>query len=361
MKINSTRHWVLLCLWTAASVGIGVVFDRAVVPSTAVGARPADGAASGASVSRDGPTPAEQLALLQAVAQSSLHSKEYAKAIAWAQRYVQSGGAESEVRPLLAQAYYRTGDFANAARELQWEIQAADRAGKPPGEEQLLRLQRCYAQLNDDNAYAWALEKLLTHYPKREYWIDLLDHIRKRPDFDQFPALDVDLLRLLTGTLVSASDYIAVARQGQRAGFPAAAKRVTDQGFATGALGKGAEGARHREVQRQLAVETLAQQRRISQREVELAAERAKDGTELFDLGFTHVTMGDFGKGLAMMEQGIRKGRLVNRQYARLRLGIAYLMAGQKAMAIETFKVVGGRHGAPDLARIWGIYARTTG
>jgi hypothetical protein len=339
---------------------MGVALDRAVVSTTVMAARPADASMSGVALPKDSQTPAEQLALLRAVAQEKLRRKEYAEAIAWAQRYVQSGGAESEVRPLLAQAYLQLGDFANAARELQWEVQTADRAGKPPGEDQLLQLQRCYAQLNDASAYAWALEKLLTHYPRREYWADLLDRTWKRPDFDQFPALDVDLLRLLTGALASASDYIAVALQAQRAGFPGTAKRVVDQGFAKGVLGKRTEGARHREMQRQLAVETLVQHRRISQREVELAAERAKEGTELFDLGFTHVALGDFGKGLAMMEQGVRKGRLVNRQYARLRLGIAYLMAGQKAKAIETFKAVGGRHGAPDLARIWGIYARTT-
>ena len=59
------------------------------------------------------------------------------------------------------------------------------------------------------------------------------------------------------------------------------------------------------------------------------------------------------------MEQGIRKGGLANRpQDAKLRLGIAYLMAGQKAKAIEAFNTVGGRHGAADLGRIWAIYAR---
>ena len=51
--------------------------------------------------------------------------------------------------------------------------------------------------------------------------------------------------------------------------------------------------------------------------------------------------------GLPLMEQAMRKGELANRpQDAKLRLGIAYLMAGQKAKAIETFNTVGGRHGA---------------
>jgi hypothetical protein len=71
------------------------------------------------------------------------------------------------------------------------------------------------------------------------------------------------------------------------------------------------------------------------------------------------VRLGDFSRGLQLMEQGIRKGGGLARkpQYARLHLAIAYLAAGRAAKAIETFKTVGGRHGAADLARIWLIYA----
>ena len=55
----------------------------------------------------------------------------------------------------------------------------------------------------------------------------------------------------------------------------------------------------------------------------------------------------------------MRKGGLDNRpQDAKLRLGVAYLLAGDKAKAIDTFKTVGGMHGAADLARLYGIYAR---
>ena len=82
----------------------------------------------------------------------------------------------------------------------------------------------------------------------------------------------------------------------------------------------------------------------------------------MFNLGYAHVTMGNFAKGLPLMEQGLRKGGLENKpQDARMRLGIAYLMAGQKAKAIETFKAVAGRHGAADLGRIWSLYARNPG
>jgi hypothetical protein len=144
-------------------------------------------------------------------------------------------------------------------------------------------LQSCYAQLNDANAYAWGLEKLVTYYPKREYWADLLERTQKRPDFGERLSLDVNRLRLLTGTLGGAAEFLAMAAQARQAGFPAEAKRVVDNGFANGVLGTGADAERHRQLQRQLAEETLAHQRRINQRDVEAAAEEAKDGIELFN------------------------------------------------------------------------------
>ena len=64
-----------------------------------------------------------------------------------------------------------------------------------------------------------------------------------------------------------------------------------------------------------------------------------RDGSGLFDLGFVHVTMGNHDRGLALMEKGLRKGRVAGRpQIARLRLGIAYLMAGRKADVILVLK-----------------------
>lgn len=302
---------------------------------------------------------ADDLAVLKAAAVAALQRKDHAAAIAAAQRYLKAGGSDADVRPLLVQAYHDAGDYANAARELQWEVQSAERAGRSPGEDRLLLLKDCYTRLNDANATAWALEKLVAWHPKRAYWADLLDRTEKRPDFGERLALDVNRLRLLTGTLTGTEQYLGMAAQAQRAGLPAEAKRVVDQGIARGLLGNGPQSAGHRQLQRQLADEVVAQQTRIDQRDVESAAQRASDGHELFNLGFAHATLGNYGKGLSMMEQALRKGGLENRpQDAKLRLGIAYLMSGQKAKAIETFDSVGGRHGAADLGRIWGLYAR---
>jgi hypothetical protein len=174
--------------------------------------------------------------LIRSAAQAHLERKDYPNAIAWSQRYIKAGGSEADARPLLANAYYGLRYYANAARELQWEIQAGDRVGRPPPEHRLLMLQSCYVKLNDANAYAWALEKLVTYHPRRPYWADLLERTHSRPDFGDRLSRDVNRLRLLTGTLGGAAEFVNMAMQARLAGYPAEAKQVVDHGFATAVL-----------------------------------------------------------------------------------------------------------------------------
>jgi hypothetical protein len=301
----------------------------------------------------------EQLAHIRRFAQEQFDRKDFGAAILWAQRYIKAGGPEGDVRPLLVQAYLRSGDMENAARELQWEVREAERTGRPPAEERLLLLQSCYAKLSDANAYSWVLEKLVAYYPKKEYWIELLDRTERRPDFGEPLALDVNRLRLATGAFSGPQAWLQFAAQAQQAGYPGEAKTVIERGIARGVLGTGADAQRHRQLLQQYANEAQAQQRRLADPQVEAGARKAADGIELVNLGFSYVTLGDYGKGIPFMEQGIRKGGgLANKpQFAKLRLGVAYFMAGDKPHAVEMFRTIGGKHGGADLGRIWAIHA----
>jgi len=63
-------------------------------------------------------------------------------------------------------------------------------------------------------------------------------------------------------------------------------------------------------------------------------------------------------KGLALIEQGIKKGGLKRPEDAKLRLGEAQLYAGQKAKGVQTLKTVQGSDGTADIARLWILNAR---
>ena len=350
---------ILLLLGPAifvAGAGTGIALDRA-------GARPpirSDGElrSSEQAVDRGELAPTEQAALIRAVAEAYFERKDLRNAIAWGQRYVKAGGPDAEVRAMLVQAYLRSSDYANAARELQWEITTAERAGRAPGEDRLRLLQDCYARLNDANAYAWSLEKLIAYHPRRDYWADLLDRLEKRPDMSEGLLLDIARLRLAADALVAPADYLKVAAQLQEAGYPAEARAAIEVGIARRVLGTGADAQRHRQLLAQYVAEAQAQQRKLADPQLEEVAANARTGLDTFNLGYALATLGNHSRGVALMEQGLRRGGLSGPQIARLRLAEAYLMAGMRAKALELFRTIGGRHGGADLGRIWALYVQ---
>ena len=299
---------------------------------------------------------AEQLKMVEAVAGMYYRANNYPKAAVWISRYLKEGGTDPQMRTLLIQSYYLNGDCLSVSRELQSELQADEKAGRAPPEERLQLLASCYVKQKDNAGYATALEKLVTYYPKKDYWVDLINRIQRKPGYADRLSLDVYRLKLATGNLTTAGDYMEMAQLALQAGFPAEAKKVVDQGFASGALGTGSDADRQKRL-RDLVMKQLADaQKALVQNETEAAA--VKDGTDLINIGFAYVSNGQFDKGLSLMEQGIRKGGLKRPEDAKLHLGIAYLLAGQKAKAVQTFKTVQGQDGTADLARLWGIHAR---
>ncbi|MDF3839737.1 hypothetical protein P3W85_43400 [Cupriavidus basilensis] len=299
------------------------------------------------------------LAELQSAAMARFQARDYDAAVALARRYLLAGGTDPEVRRLPGRAYFLGGDIPNAARELQLEIQAAEKAGRAPSEDSLRLLGTCYLRLKDSNAYSWSLEQLVTYHPRREYWAELLERTQSRPDFGKRLALDVQRLRFLTDTLGSAADYVRTVNLALQAGFPLEARSILDKGFASGVMGAGKEAEQHRQLQALVRTRADEERARLARPDSATKAASAKDGLDLVHLGFSYVTNGEFPKGIALMEQGLRKGGFGSiPQDTRLRVGIGYLLAGQKGRAISTFKNVGGMHGAADLARLWGIYAQ---
>lgn len=311
------------------------------------------------SIGSDRLSPSEKLKMMEAVAGMYYRKKDYPNTIAWASRYGKEGGASEEMHRLLIQAYYLNNDLANAEKELRSELQAAENSGRPPPEDRLQMLASCYFKQTDMLGYAATLERLVTYYPKKEYWADLVYRVQSKPGFAARLGLDVYRLKVALGIPATASQYMEMTELALQAGFPAEAKSFIDKGVATGVLGSGPDADRQKRL-RDLAAKRVAEdQKTLAQDEAEATA--AKDGSALVNAGFAYVVKGQYDKGVALMEQGIRKGGLKRPDDAKLRLGIAYLLGGQKEQAIRVFKSVQGADGVADLARLWAIYARRPG
>jgi tetratricopeptide (TPR) repeat protein len=295
---------------------------------------------------------ADQGKIAGSLANVYYRNKDYKASVLWANRALKANPNDPATRTLLIQALYLSNDFAAAAHEALADIQASEKAGQPPSEDRLQLLANCYSHMgNDPNGYANALERLVTYYPKREYWADLLQRIGEKPSFSPRLQLDLDRLKVATKTLDNPVELSEMAELSLSEGLAGEAKRLIDDGFARGVLGKG------NDAERQKRLGALAAQRAASAPKDLAAAEATavgdKDAEAMVKVGFGYVEIGQFDKGIALMQQGIAKGGLKHPPDAALHLGIAYILAGQKPKAAQAFRGAAGPDGTGDLARLW--------
>jgi tetratricopeptide (TPR) repeat protein len=277
--------------------------------------------------------------------------KDYREAAQWAGKALRSNPSDGTMRSLQISSYYQAGDLASASREALEDVQAAEKAGRTPPEDRLQLLANIASKTGDRAAYVAGIERLVAYYPKKEYWVDLLRRLESKPGFSNRLTLDLYRLRAATKTLDSANDVVEMAQLALQQKQAGEAKQVLDSAFASGLLGKGTEAERQKRLLA-LASERVADApNQLKQAEAEALA--AADGSDLVTIGFAYSGLGQHEKGIALMQQGIAKGKLKRVDEANLHLGIAYLRAGQKAKAQQAFKSVGGTDGTADLARLW--------
>jgi tetratricopeptide (TPR) repeat protein len=296
-------------------------------------------------------SPTEQAQVAASLAHAYVQAKDTAKAQAWLAKAQQADPNNAQLKQLQAYLQGQSGDYAAIARDAAAAVGAAEQAGQRPAEADLLRLADAYQRSNHP-AYNATLEKLLAYYPKKDYWAATLARLPRKAGFADRYALDVMRLKLASGTMSKTEDFMEMAQLSLQAGYPAEAKRIVERGYASGALGSGAEAERHKRL-RDLALKHDAESSAsIAARASEAAA--AKDGNALVQAGYVYVTMGDTEKGIALIEQGIAKGGLKRPEDAKLRLGMAQLQSGKaKAKAQQTLRSVQGSDGGADIARMW--------
>ncbi|MBL0124221.1 MAG: hypothetical protein IPP88_16360 [Betaproteobacteria bacterium] len=304
---------------------------------------------------------ADQLKIIEALATNYYNSRDFASAVKWGTRYFKEGGTGGQVRTLMIQSYFQSGDFAASAKESLNDVEADEKAGRTPSEEKLQLLANSYLRQKNNSGYAATIEKLLNYYPKKSLWANVISGVQKKPGFSDRLALDVYRLQLATGNLASTTDYMEMAQLAIQAGNAVEGKKAIDDGFANGALGKGAEADRHKRL-RDLANKKIAEaQKTAISAQDETDASAAKDGNSLVVLGEKLVATGQAARGISLMEAGIKKGGLRRPEDAKLHLGLAQIQLGQKAKGIQTLKTVQGTDGVADLARLWIIFTQKNG
>lgn len=295
-----------------------------------------------------------QMAESLAFTYSQLHDN--AKALQWAQKAQSQGAGSAQLKQLMAYLQGASGDYSAIAREAAAAVSAAEQGGRRPDEGDLLRLADAQQRTNNAAGQSATLEKLLAYHGKREYWAAALGRLPRKPGFSDRFAVDVMRLRLATGNLTKTEEYMELAQLALQAGSATEAKQIVEKGFASGAMGTGAEADRHKRL-RDLAVKQEAAAKASMDKDI-ADATAAKDGNALVQLGANLAYMGQADKAVALIEQGIAKGGLKRPEDAKLRLGRALMQTGKnKSKAQQVLRSVQGNDGAADLGRLWAILA----
>lgn len=301
---------------------------------------------------------AQQLQMMESIAGTYLRNKDNAKALTWAQRYFKEGGNSPAMKQVQQNAQFLSGDMAGTIKDTLDEIAADERAGRAPSRDKLNLLLFAAQKKGDASAEGVATEKLLNYYPDPRLWAQILGSLPQKKSFasDRYQ-LDLYRLRLATGNMREANDYMEMAQLAAQAGYPDEGKQVVDKGMAAGVLGQGAEGARHKRLA-DLMIKKIGEAKAGAAAN-EKAAEEAKDGNAFVALGLANAFGGDAKKGVSQIEQGIAKGNLKRPEDAKLYLGLAHYLGGEAGKAQAAWKTVKGTDGAADLARLWIIQSRS--
>jgi hypothetical protein len=297
---------------------------------------------------------AEKGQMAEQVAFAYSQQKNNAKATEWVAKARAAGANSASLNQLAAFLQGSSGDYSQIMRDAQATVAAAEKDGRRPGEDDLLRLADAARRMNNSGVYSNTLEKLVIYYPKKDYWSAHLASIQRKPGFSDRLALDVQRLKLANGLMTKADEYMELAQLALQAGLPVEAKSIVDKGYAAGVLGTGDQAARHQRL-KDLVIKSEADSAAGLDKNVAEAA-ALKDGNELVKFGTVYASMGQHDKGVQLIEQGIAKGGLKRPDDAKLRLALA--MAGNaktKAKGLQTLRAVGGTDGTAEIARLYAV------
>jgi hypothetical protein len=296
----------------------------------------------------------EKAQMAEQIAFAYSQQKNNPKASEWVAKAKAAGANSASLNQLAAYLQGASGDYSQIQRDAQAAVAAAEKDGRKPSEDDLLRLADAARRTNSNALYSNTLEKLVLYYPKKDYWSAHLASIQRKPGFSDRLALDVQRLKLANGLMTKADEYMELAQLALQAGLPIEAKAIVDKGYAAGALGAGDQAARHQRL-KDLVLKSESESAGLIDKQASEAAAQ-KEGNDLVKAGTVYASMGQYDKAVQLIEQGIAKGNLKRPDDAKLRLALALAANPKtKAKGLQALRAVGGSDGTAEVARLYAV------
>ena len=295
----------------------------------------------------------ERRSFQESLMNAAQQKQDYPRLIETARHYLQEGGTNASIRPALIQALALTQQHAEVIQAVQEKIRLDAAAGQKTPENQLRLMAVSYRQLKDDAGYRATLKQLLTAYPSRDYWAEVAGRMISQPGFNSRYELDVFRLLEQSGNLQEPVDYTEMAGVALRAGLPAEALRVLNQGFDKGVLGKGTDATSHNKLRAEAQAKVREDDKGFAQLE-----KSARDGNTLASVADVYASRQNWAAANAAYARAIQAGGLRREQEVRLHHAISLFRADQKAEALQQLKAIEGDATAVELASLWALAMR---
>jgi hypothetical protein len=273
---------------------------------------------------------------------SDYTAKNYAGVIADGNALRAAGALDATSSAVVAQAYYLSGNKAGCIKYIK---------GAGATDEATLQLEmKCAFDVNDNVTQREALEQLVAHTGKPEYWTQVVKMAQSAKNVSDPQSLQLMRLKYLTGTLAGKDDYINLAQLDLQLGLPAEAVTVLDKGMAAGLLND----------DRSKKLQALAKQQAgqvASGMDAALAAAN-KDpaGDALVKVCLQQYSAGKAKDAVATCQSAQSK-TLKDKDSAVIALGLVQIAAGQSAAAIKTLNADKGDSNGAQIAHLYALYA----
>ena len=296
---------------------------------------------------------ADKRPLLESLINACLQLKDHARVAKWSRQYLQDGGSNPAVHLAMVQSMAASGQHAEVVAAMREKIRMDISKGQKTPEPELRTLAVSCRQLKDDAGYMNTLKQLLSNYPSKAYWAEVIGRMSQQAGLNT--RLELDLYRLLeqTENMEDAAEYVEMASLALKAGLPSEAVRVINKGFGAGVLGQGSGAASHQKMRTEAEKKLREDEALFAQLE-----RSAKDGPSWAAVGDVYFSRQNWSAAHAAYGKAIELGGLRREHEVRLHDAISLIQADQKGAARQQLAAVTGDPTAVDLAALWAILAR---
>ncbi len=250
---------------------------------------------------------------------------------------------------LLAQGYYQMKDYNKALTNVEKAISMYNEKGKLPKEQWYNLARFLYFEKNDIPKTVDTLETLLTHYPKKQYWVQL-SHMygEQKKDTEQLAAMEAAYVQDM---LDKGTEQVTMAYLYLNAEVPYKAAKVMDKGLENGSIESKSKNW-------EVAGNAWRQAQEVDKAipAMEKAAAQAETGELYARLGTIYLDGDENQKAITAITRGLNKGGVKRPDTARLILGMAYFNTKQYDKARNAFEAAARDERSAKYATQWMKY-----